>query len=167
MRVTRRSWRWWSMFFGCFMEKDLNSERKRTTRRRPPAGNRTPPPEKEKETRKRKGTMRNALEWKHSPRNTKKVEAFTHSRNQTRKSEGRSGDDDETISIDDERFGRKVEGFRVMMKLFCREEERKMIRSMMVMVMREEAATVRKEKGKWEREWEWGFRVRKGNEKWH
>ena len=26
--------------------------------------------------------MRNALEWKHSPRNTKKVEAFTHSRNQ-------------------------------------------------------------------------------------
>ena len=71
--------------------------------------------------------MRNALEWKHSPRNTKKVEAFTHSRNQTRKSEGRSGDDDETISSDDERFGRKVEGFRVMMKLFCREEERKMI----------------------------------------
>ena len=47
-----------------------------------------------------------------------------------------------------QRFGRKVEGFRVMMKLFCREEERKMIRSMMVMVMREEAATVRKEKGK-------------------
>ena len=70
-------------------------------------------------------------------------------------------------TCDDERFGRKVEGFQVMMKLFCRKEERKMIRSMMVMVMREEAATVRKEKGKWEREWEWGFRVRKGNEKWH
>ena len=35
-----------------------------------------------------KEAMRNALEWKHSPRNTKKVEAFTHSRNQTRKSKG-------------------------------------------------------------------------------